>query len=76
MILRLRERMKYVLPLLARLFAVSCQVMAPNQGTVCENNISGVDYVSGGSDDQDQEQFTEEVATGSCSRCVCRVSAA
>eukprot|EP00903_Cladosiphon_okamuranus_P012820 g11980.t1 len=43
------------------------KVMAPNQGTVCENDISGVDYVSGGSDDQDQEQFTEEAATGSCS---------
>ena len=43
-------------------------VNAPKQGTVCENKISGVDAMSYGSDDQDQEQFTEEVATGDCSR--------
>lgn len=42
-------------------------VMSPNQGTVCENDISGVDAISFGSDDQDQDQFTEAVATGDCS---------
>eukprot|EP00752_Nemacystus_decipiens_P002937 g2732.t1 len=42
-------------------------VMSPNQGTVCENQISGVDAISFGSDDQDQEQFSEGVATGDCS---------
>ncbi|CAM9572458.1 unnamed protein product [Ectocarpus fasciculatus] len=42
-------------------------VMSPNQGTVCENEISGVDAISYGSDDQDQEQFTEAIATGECS---------
>ncbi len=42
-------------------------VNSPKQGTVCENEISGVDTMSIGSDDQDQEQFTEEVATGDCS---------
>lgn len=41
-------------------------VMSPNQGTVCENQISGVDAISAGSDDQDQEQFTEAIATGDC----------
>lgn len=50
--------------------------MAPNQGQVCENDISGVDEVSGGSDDEDQEQFREENATGSCNgyACSCRSS--
>ncbi len=47
------------------------QVMAPNQGQVCENDISGVDDVSGGSEDEDQEQFTEENATGSCNGYAC-----
>ncbi|CAB1117755.1 unnamed protein product [Ectocarpus sp. CCAP 1310/34] len=42
-------------------------VMSPNQGVVCENVISGVDAISYGSDDQDQAQFTEAVATGDCS---------
>lgn len=45
--------------------------MSPNQGTVCENDISGVDTVSGGSDDQDQDQFREDAATGSCNRYSC-----
>lgn len=42
-------------------------VMSPNQGTVCENKISGVDAISYGSDDQTQDQFLEENATGDCS---------
>ncbi|CAM9149559.1 unnamed protein product, partial [Ectocarpus sp. 4 AP-2014] len=41
-------------------------VMSPNQGTVCENSISGVDLISFGAED-DQEQFSEAVATGECS---------
>ncbi|CBJ32655.1 secreted protein [Ectocarpus siliculosus] len=36
-------------------------VMSPNQGTVCETSISGVDLID------DQEQFSEAVATGECS---------
>ncbi|CAM9163351.1 unnamed protein product [Ectocarpus sp. 8 AP-2014] len=41
-------------------------VMSPNQGTVCENSISGVDLISFGAED-DQEPFSEAVATGKCS---------
>ncbi|CBJ30799.1 FirrV-1-B30 precursor [Ectocarpus siliculosus] len=42
-------------------------VMSPNQGVVCENVISDVDAISFGAYDQDQDQFTEAVATGDCS---------
>ncbi|CAM9476129.1 unnamed protein product, partial [Hapterophycus canaliculatus] len=42
-------------------------VMSAKQGTVCENQISGVDAISYGSHDQDQDQFSEAIATGDCS---------
>lgn len=42
-------------------------VMSPNQGVVCDNEISGVSTFSTGSDDQDQYQFSEESSLGECS---------